>query len=146
MGANRVSSISQADTLGKMGEFWDTHDFTDFDNLETPDVEFQIACAVPIELDLLSAVEHQARLRGVQVETLINLWLQQKLAEQSSRQSSAPAPVPAKGSQPTRRRHAPRARGETPIWCCWTSGCRIPMASRCCVNGRVARPRWIVQS
>jgi hypothetical protein len=81
MAANRVSSISQADSLEKMGEFWDTHDFTGFDNPATPDVEFQIACAVPIELDLLSAVEHQARLRGVQVETLINLWLQQKLAE-----------------------------------------------------------------
>ena len=49
MGIKKVSSISQADTLEKMGEFWDSHDFTDFDNPETPDVEFQIACAVPIE-------------------------------------------------------------------------------------------------
>jgi hypothetical protein len=104
MGANKVSSISQADTLEKMGEFWDTHDFTDFDNLETPDVEFQIVCAVPIELDLLAAVEHQARLRGVQVETLINLWLQQKLAEQLSQQSHAPAPASSKGMQTTPRR------------------------------------------
>ena len=100
MGADKVSSISHADILEKMGEFWDTHDFTDFDNLKTPDVEFQIACAVPIELDLLSAVEHQARLRGVQVETLINLWLQQKLAEQSSKQSH----TPDQGLQPTRRK------------------------------------------
>jgi len=30
MGANRVSSISQADTLEKMGEFWDTHDCTGY--------------------------------------------------------------------------------------------------------------------
>ena len=104
MGVNKVSSISQADTLEKMGEFWDSHDFTDFDNPETPDVEFQIACAVPIELELLSAVEQQARLRGVQVETLINLWLQQKLAEQSPRQSRAPAPAPDQDSQSTRRR------------------------------------------
>lgn len=104
MGANKVSSISQADTLEKMGEFWDTHDFTAFDNPEAPDAEFQIACAVPIELELLSAVEYQARLRGVQVETLINLWLQQKLAEQSSKPSRAPAATPNKGSQPTPRR------------------------------------------
>jgi hypothetical protein len=87
MGANRVSSISQADTLEKTGEFWDTHDFTDFDNLETPDVECQMACAIPIEADLLSALEQHARLRGVHVETLVNLWLQQKLAEQPSQQS-----------------------------------------------------------
>ena len=101
MGVNKVSSISQTDTLEKMGEFWDSHDFTDFDNLETPDVEFQIACAVPIELDLLSAVEQQARLRGVQVETLINLWLQQKLAEQSPKRSRMRGSVPNKGIEPT---------------------------------------------
>jgi len=82
MDANKLSSISKADTLEKMGEFWDTHDFTDFDT-DTPDVEFKITCAVPIELDLLSSVEKQARRRGVKVETLVNLWLQQKLAEQA---------------------------------------------------------------
>jgi hypothetical protein len=104
MGANRVSSISQADTLEKMGEFWDTHDFTDFDNPEAPDAEFQIACAVPIELDLLSAVEQQARRRGVQVETLINLWLQQKLAEQAPKRSRVPASKSSRGLQPTPRK------------------------------------------
>ena len=87
MGAQRISSISQADTLEKMGEFWDTHDFTDLDNLETPDVACQMACAIPIEVDLLSALEQHARLHGVHVETLVNLWLQQKLAEQPSQQS-----------------------------------------------------------
>ena len=82
MGENRLSSISKADTLEKMGEFWDTHDFTDFDNPDAPDIELKITRAVPIELDLLSSVEKQARLRGVKVETLVNLWLLQKLAEQ----------------------------------------------------------------
>lgn len=81
MDENKLSSISKADTLEKMGEFWDTHDFTDFDT-DAPDVEFEISCAVPIELDLLSSLEEQAHLRGVKVETLVNLWLQQKLAEQ----------------------------------------------------------------
>jgi len=81
MDANKLSSISKADTLEKMGEFWDTHDFTDFDT-NAPDVEFEISCAVPVELDLLSLLEKQAHRRGVKVETLVNLWLQQKLAEQ----------------------------------------------------------------
>lgn len=79
---NRVSSISKAGTLEKMGEFWDTHDFTDFDT-DAPDVEFKISCAVPIEIDLLSLVEKQAHLRGIRVETLVNLWLQEKLAEET---------------------------------------------------------------
>ena len=81
MAENKLSSIPQAGTLEKIGEFWDTHDFTDFDNPATPDVEFKITCAVPIELDLLPSVEKQARLRGVKVETLVNLWLQQKISE-----------------------------------------------------------------
>jgi len=41
-------------------------------------------------------------LRGVQVETLINLWLQQKLAEQSPKRSHMPGSVPNKGMEPTR--------------------------------------------
>jgi hypothetical protein len=45
-------------------------------------VKFQITCAVPIEVELFAALEQQARRRGVQVETLVNLWLQQMLAEQ----------------------------------------------------------------
>jgi len=80
MGENRQSSISKADTLEKMGKFWDTHDFTDFDT-GAPDAQFKISCAVPIELELFSSLEKQARLRGVNVETLVNLWLQQRLAE-----------------------------------------------------------------
>lgn len=81
MDENRLSSISKADTLEKMGEFWATHDFTDLDT-DAPDVEFQIACAIPIEVGLFTQVEQQARRRGVGVETLVNLWLQEKLAEQ----------------------------------------------------------------
>jgi hypothetical protein len=81
MEENKLSSISNADTLEKMGEFWDTHDFTDHDDPDAPDVEFKVLCTVPIEEELFSLVERQARLRGVKVETLVNLWIQQKLAE-----------------------------------------------------------------
>ena len=82
MAENRLSSISQADSLAKMGEFWDTHDFTQFDS-DAPDVEFTISSTVSIEPDLLAAVEKQVRLRGIGVETLVNLWLQEKLTEQA---------------------------------------------------------------
>lgn len=80
-GNKKLSSISNADTLEKMGEFWDTHDFTDYDDPDAPDVEFKVSCNVPIEEELFSLVERQARLRGVRVETLVNLWIQQKLVE-----------------------------------------------------------------
>ena len=81
MDADKHSSISNATSFEEMGEFWDTHDFTDY-NTDTPDVNFTITRTVSIEADLLTALEQQAHLRGVSVETLINLWLQQKLSEQ----------------------------------------------------------------
>jgi hypothetical protein len=82
MDASNISSISQADSDEKIGEFWGAHDFADFDNPDMPDAHFEIACAVPIEVELFAAIERQAHKRGVRVETLVNMWLQQKLAEQ----------------------------------------------------------------
>ena len=83
MAENKKSSISQATTLREMGEFWDSHDFTDFDS-DASDVEMKFSSSIAIEPDLLSEIEAQASMRGVSVETLINLWLQEKLEEQRS--------------------------------------------------------------
>jgi len=79
----KPSSISKAKTDEKIGEFWDTQDFTDFDDPNAPDVHFEMTRAISIEVELLAAIEKEAHQRGVQVETLVNLWLQQKLAEQA---------------------------------------------------------------
>jgi hypothetical protein len=45
MQEHTVSSISKADTLEKIGEFWDTHDFTDFDDPNLLDIESDVSCA-----------------------------------------------------------------------------------------------------
>lgn len=42
MDANRISSVSRADSLKKMGKFWDNHDFTEFDDSAAHDVEFTV--------------------------------------------------------------------------------------------------------
>ena len=81
--SRKQSSVSKADAIEKLGEFWDAHDFTEYDT-EAPDVDFKVVCAVPVEVELFSQVEQQAHLRGVSVETLVNMWLQQKLIEQQS--------------------------------------------------------------
>ena len=81
MPENRKSSISEARTLREVGEFWDTHDFTDFDS-DAPDIKMEFSSAIAIEPDLLSEIEGHASIRGVTVETLVNLWLQEKLVEQ----------------------------------------------------------------
>jgi CopG antitoxin of type II toxin-antitoxin system len=75
------STISQASTLADMGVFWDTHDFTDYDT-EAPDISVTFRRSIAIEFKLFEAIEHAAQARGVSAETLVNLWLQQKLDEE----------------------------------------------------------------
>jgi hypothetical protein len=81
MPANK-SSRSKANSPEKIGEFWDQHDFTEFDNPEASDIELQVTAAVAIEPDLLSDIEELAHVRGVKAETLINLWLKEKVLEE----------------------------------------------------------------
>ncbi|MEK6303134.1 MAG: CopG family antitoxin [Acidobacteriota bacterium] len=66
--------MSKADSDEKIGEFWDTHDFTEFDS-DAPDAEFEVPCTVPVSLELLNEIERQAAKRGVKVDELVNLWL-----------------------------------------------------------------------
>ena len=80
MPANK-SSVSKSNSMEKIGEFWDKHDFTEFDNPNAPDVEFNVTVAIPIEPDLLSDIEELAHMRGIKVETLVNLWLKEKVVE-----------------------------------------------------------------
>lgn len=80
MPANKTS-VSKADSPEKMGEFWDKHDFTEFDDPNASDVEVHVSVAIPVEPDLLSDIEELAHRRGINVETLVNLWLKEKLVE-----------------------------------------------------------------
>jgi len=68
------------------GEFWDTHDSTDYeDHME--DVSFEInltrkptrtyAIATDIAIQLQAVAEQQ----GISTQTLINLWLQERLTQ-----------------------------------------------------------------
>jgi predicted DNA binding CopG/RHH family protein len=83
MAENRLSSTSKADSDEKIGEFWDRHDFTEFDT-DAPDADFEVISTVPIQLELLNEIEKQAARRGVNVETLVNQWLQQKIDEEAA--------------------------------------------------------------
>lgn len=83
MEENRLSGISKGDSDEKMGEFWDTHDFTEFDT-DAPDAKFEVIYSVPLKRDLLTEIEKEAARRGVEVEALVNLWLQQKLDEEAA--------------------------------------------------------------
>ena len=83
MEENRLSSISKAESDEKVGDFWDSHDFTEFDT-DAQDTEFEVISTIPVQIELLNEIEKQAAKRGVKVETLVNQWLQQKLDEEAA--------------------------------------------------------------
>lgn len=85
MSENR-SSISQAQSYQEIGELWDTHDVTAYWDATAP-VEFDVDiqsevryCA--LESTLAHKVSEIAWQRGVSVETLVNLWVRDKVAEE----------------------------------------------------------------
>ena len=70
-------------TLEELSDFWDTHSSADYEEVMEPvQVEIDLSSSkvyCPVARDLLRQVRRQARQQGVSTETLINLWLQEKL-------------------------------------------------------------------
>jgi hypothetical protein len=82
------SSISKSSTYRQLGEFWDTHDLskcwdktkpTSFDVVMESETTYYA-----MDMKLSEEVEAIARKRGVAADTLINLWIQEKLREQKA--------------------------------------------------------------
>jgi len=71
-------------TFEELWGFWDTHSSADYeDTMEAVEVEIDLSSSkvyFPVAKDLLSKVRAQARRQGVSSETLINLWLQERLS------------------------------------------------------------------
>ena len=70
-------------TLEELWGFWDTHSSADYEDVMEPiEVEVDLSSSkvyCPVARDLLRQVREQARQQGVSTETLINLWLQERL-------------------------------------------------------------------
>ncbi len=60
--ATQLASISKACTIEEIAEFWDTHSLADYWD-QTYEVQFEV----------------EARARGILPETLVNLWLVERL-------------------------------------------------------------------
>ena len=72
MNMNADKPIPPTDSLEAIAEFWDTHSLADYwDQTEPAEFEF--------DPDVLARVRTVARQKGLQTESLINLWLEQKL-------------------------------------------------------------------
>jgi hypothetical protein len=81
------SSISKAKSYKEIGDFWDAHDLSDFWD-QTKKIQFEVDIKSEItycSLDkrLAKQVQSIAQKRGVSADTLINLWVQEKLQEQN---------------------------------------------------------------
>ena len=84
MSDNRTS-VSQANTYREIGEFWDTHDAADYWE-QTEPVEFEVDIEAEVryyalEPRLARPVAAFARPKGISAETLLNLWVQEKIHE-----------------------------------------------------------------
>jgi CopG antitoxin of type II toxin-antitoxin system len=79
-----TTSVSKARTLKEAAEFWDTHSLADYWD-QTREVEFEVRAQrrrrVTLDPEVYARIEGQARRRGLQPETLVNLWLIERLEE-----------------------------------------------------------------
>ena len=81
------SSISRAKTYKEIASFWDTHDLSDFwDQTRKATIDVEIESEMTyysLDKKLSDKVRSLAQRRGVSADTLINLWVQEKLQEQN---------------------------------------------------------------
>jgi len=78
----QLTSISQASSIEEIGAFWDTHSLDDYWD-QTHEVEFDIRAErrrrITIDPEVYERLEALARTRGVLPETLVNLWIAERL-------------------------------------------------------------------
>jgi hypothetical protein len=82
------SSISQGQSYQEIGEYWDNHDLGEVWE-QTQTTEFVVAghsrtTYYPVESTLSQKLHELAQQRGVSAETLVNLWLQEKITQEAA--------------------------------------------------------------
>ncbi|MBX3010409.1 MAG: hypothetical protein KF832_02840 [Caldilineaceae bacterium] len=76
-------------SLAEAGAFWDTHSTADYEDM-MEDVAFEIDLTrkptyyFAVAKDLATALHDVAQQQGISTQTLINLWLQEKLIHTTS--------------------------------------------------------------
>ncbi|HET7091339.1 MAG TPA: CopG family antitoxin [Anaerolineae bacterium] len=81
------------DSLEAVAEFWDTHSLADYwDQTEPAQFEFDPQARrhyyVAIDPELMARLHDVARRKGLHMENLINLWLEQRLREAATSSTS----------------------------------------------------------
>ena len=86
MGENK-SSLSGSSSYEELGEYWDSHSLADHWD-QTHAVEFELdvqssSLYFPVDRLLAEKLRLLATSHGVSTETLLNMWLQEKVAEEA---------------------------------------------------------------
>lgn len=85
--ASNKHRIPENMTIEEAAEFWDTHSVADYES-QLVEIEFspgESITLVAIAGDFFPALEKHARLKGISIETLVNLWIQEKLSTETIR-------------------------------------------------------------
>ncbi|NJN95586.1 MAG: hypothetical protein HC875_16485 [Anaerolineales bacterium] len=83
---SEAKKIPEMKSYAEVAEFWDIHSLADYWD-QTEPAEFEISpdarrrYLVAVDPDLLSRVKQIAHIRGLSTQSLINLWLEQRLHE-----------------------------------------------------------------
>lgn len=78
----RSTGVSKTRTVEELGDFWDSHSLADYWD-QTREAEFEVRALrrrrVTLDPQVYTEIEAQARIRGLMPETLVNLWLAERL-------------------------------------------------------------------
>jgi hypothetical protein len=85
--AENKSSLSGSGSYQELREYWDTHSLADHWD-QTSAVEFELAgksstLYFPVDRFLAEKLREVASAHGVSAETLLNLWLQERVADET---------------------------------------------------------------
>ena len=77
-----TTSLSKARSPREIGDFWDSHSLADHWD-QTREAEFEVTALprrrVTLDPNVYTEIEAQAKARGLMLETLVNLWLAERL-------------------------------------------------------------------
>ena len=85
--AENKSSLSGSRSYDELSDYWDTHSLADhWDQTSPAEFELEVkssALYFPVDRLLADKVRAVAASHGVSTETLLNLWLQEKIADEA---------------------------------------------------------------
>ena len=80
-------------TIEEAAKFRDTHSLADYEDFQR-DIEFEVALKseknyFPVERELSVYIDNLAYIKGILPETLVNLWLKEKILENQDKMACA---------------------------------------------------------